>query len=166
MMCLRNGDRSIINFDCVVLSLIVWWFAINLTRLFVLIFNGSLKLRFLLCTVSVNFWGTTLFHLKILLFHVSFILFLYFSLRNQVRGWVELCSPDPLKPLPAGWENTEGIASLNSNSLFWRNQLASLGSPVASTRRRPIALMVTPVDSPYIYIYIYIYIVDFDIHST
>ena len=32
---------------------------------------------------------------------------------------------------------------------FWRNQLASLGSPVASIRRRPIALMITPVDSPY-----------------
>ena len=27
------------------------------------------------------------------------------SLRNEVRGWVELCSPDPLKPLPTGWEN-------------------------------------------------------------
>ena len=38
------------------------------------------------------------------------------SLRNEVRGWVELCSPDPLKPLPTGWENTERIASLNSNS--------------------------------------------------
>ena len=24
------------------------------------------------------------------------------SLRNEVRGWVELCSPDPLKPLPTG----------------------------------------------------------------
>ena len=22
------------------------------------------------------------------------------SLRNEVRGWIELCSPDPLKPLP------------------------------------------------------------------
>ena len=32
---------------------------------------------------------------------------------------------------------------------FWWNQLASLGSPVISTRHRPIALMITPVDSPY-----------------
>ena len=24
------------------------------------------------------------------------------SLRNEVRGWVELGSPDPLKPLPTG----------------------------------------------------------------
>ena len=38
------------------------------------------------------------------------------SLRNEVRGWVELGSLDPLKPLPTGWENTERIASLNSNS--------------------------------------------------
>ena len=38
------------------------------------------------------------------------------SLRNKVRGWVELDLPDPLKPLPTGWENTERIASLNSNS--------------------------------------------------
>ena len=24
------------------------------------------------------------------------------SIRNEVRGWVELGSPDPLKPLPTG----------------------------------------------------------------
>ena len=36
------------------------------------------------------------------------------SLRNKVRGWVDLDSPDPLKPLPTGWENTERIASLYS----------------------------------------------------
>ena len=29
---------------------------------------------------------------------------------NKVRGWLELDSPDPLKPLPTGWENTERIA--------------------------------------------------------
>ena len=38
------------------------------------------------------------------------------SLWNEVRDWVELGSPDSLKPLPTGWENTERIASLNSNS--------------------------------------------------
>ena len=38
------------------------------------------------------------------------------SLKNKVRGWVELYSPDPLKPLPTGWENTELIATLNSYS--------------------------------------------------
>ena len=38
------------------------------------------------------------------------------SLRNKASGWVELGSPDPLKPLPTGWEITERIASLNSNS--------------------------------------------------
>ena len=27
------------------------------------------------------------------------------SLSNKVRGWVNLDSPDPLKPLPTGWEN-------------------------------------------------------------
>ena len=31
---------------------------------------------------------------------------------------------------------------------FWQNQLASLGSPFASSRRQPIALKITPVDSP------------------
>ena len=36
-------------------------------------------------------------------------------LRNEVRGWVELNSSDPLKPLPTGGEFTERIASLNSN---------------------------------------------------
>ena len=35
-------------------------------------------------------------------------------LRNRVTGWVELSSPDPLTPLPTGWENTERIASMNS----------------------------------------------------
>ena len=38
------------------------------------------------------------------------------SLRNEVRGWLELDSPDLLKPLPNGWENAERIASLNSYS--------------------------------------------------
>ena len=38
------------------------------------------------------------------------------SLRNKVGSWVELDSPDPLKHLPTGLENTERIASLNSNS--------------------------------------------------
>ena len=33
--------------------------------------------------------------------------------------------------------------------MFRRNQLTSLGSPVTSTRRRPIALKMAPVDSPY-----------------
>ena len=35
---------------------------------------------------------------------------------NKVRGLVVLDSPDHLKPLPTGWENTERIASLNSYS--------------------------------------------------
>ena len=33
-----------------------------------------------------------------------------------MRGWVDLDSPDPLNPLPTGWENTERIASLYSYS--------------------------------------------------
>ena len=37
-------------------------------------------------------------------------------LRIRVRGSVELDSTDPLKPLPADWENTERISSLNSYS--------------------------------------------------
>ena len=47
----------------------------------------------------------------------------------------------------AHWEYWVRI--LNSYSRFWRNQLSSLGSPVVSTRRRPIALKMTPVDLPY-----------------
>ena len=37
-----------------------------------------------------------------------------------MRGWVELDFPDPLKPLNNGWENTERIASLNSNTTIAR----------------------------------------------
>ena len=51
------------------------------------------------------------------------------SLRNEVRGWVELCSPDPLKPLPTGWENTERIASLNSNSQVLTEPVSLPGLP-------------------------------------
>ena len=36
------------------------------------------------------------------------------SLRNKVRGWADLDSPDRLKPLPTGWGNTERIASFYS----------------------------------------------------
>ena len=35
---------------------------------------------------------------------------------ERESGWVELESPDSLKPLPTRWENTERIASLNSYS--------------------------------------------------
>ena len=35
---------------------------------------------------------------------------------NKMKGWVDLDSPYPLKPLPTGWENTERIASLYSYS--------------------------------------------------
>ena len=66
-----------------------------------------------------------------------------------MRGWVELDSPDPLKPLPTGWEKLNALPRWITIAKFWRNQLASLGSPVVSTRRRPIALKNTPVDSPY-----------------
>ena len=38
------------------------------------------------------------------------------SLRNKVRVWVELQSPDPLKPLSTGWENIQRIASQNRYS--------------------------------------------------
>ena len=51
------------------------------------------------------------------------------SLRNEVRGWVELCSPDPLKPLPTGWQNTERIASLNSNSQVLTEPVSLPGVP-------------------------------------
>ena len=43
-----------------------------------------------------------------------------------MRGWVDIDSPDPLIPLPIGWENTERIASLYS---YRRNQLAYPGLP-------------------------------------
>ena len=51
------------------------------------------------------------------------------SLRNEVRGGVELCSPDPLKPLPTGLENTERIASLNSNSYVLTEPVRLPGVP-------------------------------------
>ena len=43
------------------------------------------------------------------------------------------------------------LHKLNSLTIatFWRNQLASVGSPVATSRWRPIALKMTPVDSKY-----------------
>ena len=72
------------------------------------------------------------------------------SLRNKVRGWVEFDFPNPLKPFPTGWENTERIASLYSYiARFWQNLLASLRFSVTSTKRWPIALKMTPVDPPY-----------------
>ena len=38
------------------------------------------------------------------------------SLKNKVRGLVDIDSPDPLKPHPTGRENTERIALLHSNT--------------------------------------------------
>ena len=49
------------------------------------------------------------------------------SFRNKVRGWVELNSPDPLKPLPTGWENTERIASLNNYRPVLTESVSLLG---------------------------------------
>ena len=46
-----------------------------------------------------------------------------------MRGWVDLDSPDPLKPLPTGWENTEGIASLYSYSQVLTEPVSLLGLP-------------------------------------
>ena len=74
------------------------------------------------------------------------------SLRNKVRGCVDLDSPDPLKPLPTGWENTECIASLYSYSQVLTEPVNFPRLPDTSTRRRPIALKMTPVDSPYTHI--------------
>ena len=72
------------------------------------------------------------------------------SLRNKVRGWVDLDSPDPLKPLPrlprSSKTSPERIASLYSYSQVLTEPV---NLPVASTRRRHIALKMAPVDSPY-----------------
>ena len=38
------------------------------------------------------------------------------SLRNKVRSWIKLESPDPLKPLCTRWENSKRITSQNSYS--------------------------------------------------
>ena len=46
-----------------------------------------------------------------------------------MRGWVEHDSPDPLKPLPTGWENTEGIASLNGYSQVLTEPVSLPGLP-------------------------------------
>ena len=51
------------------------------------------------------------------------------SLRNKVRGWLDLNSQYPLKPLPSGWENTERIASLYSYSQVLTEPVSLPGLP-------------------------------------
>ena len=61
------------------------------------------------------------------------------SLTNKVRGWVELSSPDPLKPLKTGCENTERIASMNSCCQVLAEPVIFPGlTYVVSTRRRSL----------------------------
>ena len=66
-----------------------------------------------------------------------------------MKGWVELDSlPSKTSPL-----RLREYWTLNSYSqVLTEPELASLGSSVASTRRRPIALKMTPVNPSYTYI--------------
>ena len=68
-----------------------------------------------------------------------------------MRGWVELQSSHPQKPLPAGWETLNALPRWTLYiARFWRNQLASIpGLAVVSTMQWPIAFKMTPVDPPY-----------------
>ena len=44
-----------------------------------------------------------------------------YSFRNELRGWIEFNSPDPLEPLTTGLENTERVDPLNSYTQVWQN---------------------------------------------
>ena len=61
-------------------------------------------------------------------------------LRNIVRGWVDLDSSDPLKPLPTGWENTE------RKSLYWTPGRIRLNRGLRCLRYAIIYLIFAPID--------------------
>ena len=68
-----------------------------------------------------------------------------------MRSWVELSSPDPLKPLKnrLGEYWTHYLVAR-----FWRNQLSYLGSPMSLQQGGGLlALMMTPVDPPHTLIF-------------